>query len=213
MARHPATSRAGRTGAATTSGRPEGRPPVVYRSPPRLRISVPSAAPAARTAAAVADRVAGQAGDRELRGVRGAREVRVHDEDAIARPRERRRPGEARVGRLALEPRPRAVVAQLERVDRALRGVLRRAAPDEQAAAVDQQAVAVRHVAVAALDGDLADRPRRRRLRRAGVTAVVVAPITAAERDAPELAVRRLHGGQAPAVVAGDDPVEVERGV
>src|SRR3954454_8833450 len=78
---------------------------------------------------------------------------------------------------------PRAVVAQLERVDGALRGVLRRAAPDEQPATVDRQAVAALHVAVAALDGDLRD-PGRRRLRRVGAAVVVAAIVAvAAERD------------------------------
>src|SRR4051812_49610824 len=105
MARHPATSRADRTGAETTSGRPEGRPRVLFGALPRLRSRVPSAAPVACAAAAVADGVAGQAGDRELRGLHGTREVRVHHEEAVARPGDRRPPGEAPGARLALRAR------------------------------------------------------------------------------------------------------------
>src|SRR4051794_9786967 len=148
MARHPATSRADRTGAETTSGRPEGRPRVLFGALPRLRSSVPSAAPVACAAAAVADGVAGQAGDRELRGLRGTREVRVHDEEAGARPGGRRRPREARVARPALEARLRVAPPQLERLHGAVRVVRGRAADDEQPAAVDQEAVTTVDVAV-----------------------------------------------------------------
>src|SRR3954471_17872272 len=212
MARHPATSRADRTGAETTSGRPEGRPPVVFGALPRPRSYLPSAAPVPCAATAVADGVAAETGDRELRGVRGTREVRVHHEEAVARPGDRRRPGEARVARLALEARLRVAPPQLERLHGAVGVVRGRAAHDEQTAAVDQEAVTTVDVAVAALDRDLLDAGRRRGLGRPGVIAIaaVVVAVAVAERDAEELADVRLHDDQLVAA-ADDDAVEVER--
>ena len=137
------------------------------------------AAAVAAAMAAAADAVAREAADRELRRGRGAGEVRVHDEQQVLRPRDRRRPGEARVAELVLHLAARAVVAQLDDVDRAVGVLVRRAAHDEQPAAIEQQAVTAGDRA--AVDRDLLDlrrrqrrRGRRRRLRRVRLVVVAV---------------------------------------
>ena len=127
----------------------------------------------------------------------GAGEVRIHDEQEVLRPGDRRRAGEALVGDLLDDLALRAVVAELHDVDDAVRALGRRLlavrpAHDEQPAAVEQQAVTAGERA--AVDLDLLDLAVRH-----GV----------AEGDPVQLAGVRLDHDQL-VVVLRHDAVQVE---